>query len=74
VKGIPIEVIDTRTAMMAQGFSVLAALKVGCRGWGTFEIFKRQPNRFITQVTLFLGDGYTPIIYEKGGRIVYRRR
>ncbi len=38
VEGIPIEVIDTRTALMAQGFSVLAAAKVAASGGDILEV------------------------------------
>jgi DegV family protein with EDD domain len=40
VSGVPIEVVDTRTVMMAQGFAVLAAAKAALAGGSLEEVAK----------------------------------
>ena len=67
VEGLPIEVIDTRTAMMAQGFSALAAAKVAASGGNISEVSQAalsvvsKANIFWTMDTLKY--------LRKGGRV-----
>ena len=67
VKEIPIEVIDTRTAMMAQGFSVLAAAKVAAEGASISEILSAAKNVYTKSHIFWAMD--TLDYLRKGGRV-----
>lgn len=67
VNDIPIEVIDTRSCMMAQGFIVLEAAKVAARG-GTMEEVAKVARDTIPKVHLFWTMD-TLEYMRKGGRV-----
>jgi DegV family protein with EDD domain len=67
VEDIPIEIIDTRTAMMAQGFVVLAAAKVAAEG-GTIEEVAKAAQEIIPEVHL-IWTMDTLEYMRRGGRI-----
>ncbi len=67
VKGIPIEIVDTQTAMMAQGFAVLAAAKVAAGGGNMAEVINAAKNVFPKTYIFWAMD--TLEYLRKGGRI-----
>ena len=67
VSDVPIEVIDTRSAMMAQGFVVLEAAKVAAAG-GTMEEIAKAARDMIPKVHLLWAMD-TLEYMRKGGRI-----
>jgi DegV family protein with EDD domain len=67
VKNIPIEVIDTRTAMMAQGFSVLAAAKVAAGGGSMSDVIKAAEN-VVHKAHIFWAMDTLEYL-RKGGRV-----
>jgi len=67
VKDIPIEVIDTRTAMMAQGFSVLAAAKVAAGGGTMSEVITAAKEVMLKTNIFWAMD--TLEYLRKGGRV-----
>ncbi len=67
VPDIPIEVIDTRTAMMAQGFSVLAAAKVAVAG-GTISEVAKAALTILPKTHIFWAMDTLEYL-RKGGRV-----
>lgn len=67
VSDVPIEVIDTRTAMMAQGFIVLEAAKVAAQG-GTMEEVARTARNIMPK-THVLWTMDTLEYLRRGGRV-----
>lgn len=67
VSEVPIEVIDTSTAMMAQGFTVIEAAKVAARG-GTIEEVAKAARDMIPKVHLIWAMD-TLEYMRRGGRI-----
>ncbi|MFH0913943.1 MAG: DegV family protein [Chloroflexota bacterium] len=67
VSDLPIEVIDTRTAMMAQGFVVLEAAKVAARGGSLEEV--AQAARVTIPKTHIIWAMETLEYLRRGGRV-----
>jgi DegV family protein with EDD domain len=67
VKDIPIEVIDTQTAMMAQGFCVLAAAKVAANGGNLSDVIEAAKNIMLKTNVFWAMD--TLEYLRKGGRV-----
>jgi DegV family protein with EDD domain len=67
ITGIPIEVIDTKTAMMAQGFAVLAAAKVAATGAGMADVAKAARDTAAKTHIFWAMD--TLEYLRKGGRV-----
>jgi DegV family protein with EDD domain len=67
VEGLPIEVIDSRTAMMAQGFSALAAAKVAASGGNISEV--TQAALSVASKTHIFWEMDTLKYLRKGGRV-----
>ena len=67
VTGTPIEVIDTSTAMLSQGFIVLEAAKVAAKG-GTMQEVVQAARDAIPKVTIFFAMD-TLEYMRRGGRV-----
>jgi DegV family protein with EDD domain len=67
VEGLTIEVIDTRTVMMAQGFAVLAAAKVAAKGGNISEV--AQAALAVAPKTHIFWAMDTLEYLRKGGRV-----
>jgi DegV family protein with EDD domain len=65
--GIPVEIVDTRSGMMAQGFSVLAAAKVAAEGGNMSDVIKAA-EQVIPKTHIFWAMDTLEYI-RKGGRI-----
>jgi DegV family protein with EDD domain len=67
ISDVPIEVIDTRTAMMAQGFAVLAAARVAAAGGSIEEVAKAARDTASKTHIFWAMD--TLEYLRKGGRV-----
>lgn len=67
VKDVPIEVIDTRTAFMAQGFAVIAAAKIAGAGGTMSDIIKTVENMLPKLHVFWAMD--TLEYLRRGGRV-----
>ncbi len=67
VKGVPVEVIDTRTAFMAQGFAAIAAAQVAAAGGKMADVLKAAENVFSKAHVFWAMD--TLEYLRKGGRV-----
>ena len=67
VNNIPIEVIDTRTAFMAQGFAVIAAAKVAAAGGTMSDVIKAAENMLPKMHVFWAMD--TLEYLRRGGRV-----
>jgi len=67
VSDVPIEVIDTRTAMMAQGFIVLAAAKVAAAGGSLQQVVKTAQDMLPRVHIIWAMD--TLEYLRRGGRV-----
>lgn len=67
ISDVPIEVIDTRTAMMAQGFAVLAAAKVAAAGGSMANVAKAARDTASKTHIFWAMD--TLEYLRKGGRV-----
>jgi DegV family protein with EDD domain len=67
ITGIPIEIIDTKTAMMAQGFAVLAAARVAMAGGSMADVAKAASDTAAKTHIFWAMD--TLEYLRKGGRV-----
>ncbi|MBN1367028.1 MAG: DegV family protein [Dehalococcoidales bacterium] len=67
VKGVPVEVIDTHTAFMAQGFGVIAAAKVAAAG-GSISDVTKAAEKVIPNTHVFWAMDTLEYL-RKGGRV-----
>jgi len=67
ISDVPIEVIDTKTAMMAQGFAVLAAAKTAAAGGSMADVAKAARNTAARTHIFWAMD--TLEYLKKGGRV-----
>ncbi|MBI4285058.1 MAG: DegV family protein [Chloroflexi bacterium] len=67
VEGLPVEVIDSRTAMMAQGFAVLAAAKVAAAG-GTMSDVVQTVRNMMAKVHIYWAMDTLEYL-RRGGRV-----
>ena len=67
IKDVPIEIVDTRTAMMAQGFIVLEAAKVASAG-GSMEDIITTAKNMLPKVHIFWAMDTLEYL-RRGGRV-----
>lgn len=67
IRGVPVEIIDTKTAMMAQGFAVLAAARMAAAGGSMADVAKAARETASKTHIFWAMD--TLEYLRKGGRV-----